>query len=64
MSVGKMTNAGHRVIFEKNRAYAVNKDGEIISLSEREGEIYYVNELNPELANIAETEVKSVLKQY
>ena len=63
-SVGKMTNAGHKVIFEKNRAYAVNKDGEIIIVAEREGELYYVNELNPELANVAETEVNSVLMQW
>jgi len=62
MSVGIM-NRGHGVIFEKQQPMVdVNK--EIVLVTKRVGDLYYVNELNQERPNIAETEVKSVLRKW
>lgn len=46
------------MIFEKQRAYVVKVSGEIVVVAERVGDLYYVNELNQEHANIADTEAK------
>ena len=57
MSVSKITDTGHEVNFKKNAAYITNNLGEIVVVAKRQGDLYYVKELQEE-TNIAETDLK------
>lgn len=46
LSVGKITDKGCEVIFNKNNAFIVDSEGEIKLAAERIGDLYYVRERN------------------
>lgn len=55
LSVGKITDRGYRVIFEKEKADIVDKDGDTILVADRRNGLYYIREENVE--HSANTEV-------
>ena len=60
LSVSKMTDYGHEVMFKKGAAYAVDSSGQIVAFSERQGDFYFVQEIaeSTSLAEIPQTTLR------
>ena len=45
MSVAEIIDKGHEAIFKKTAAYVRNESQEVVVVAERQGDLYYVNEV-------------------
>lgn len=63
VSVAKITNKGCDVIFDNNKAYIRDKEGDTLLIAERQGDLYYVRK-NNECANITQHDCSELLKWH
>lgn len=54
ISAGKVTDGGHSVIFDKNKAEIVNSDKKVLLTAEREKDLYYFKSVNNPVENFSE----------
>lgn len=56
ISVSKITDKGHNVIFDKNKAEVIDNSGNVLLTAKRERDLYYFQKIvNPECKKICET---------
>jgi len=63
ISVAKITDKDHEVLFRRDSAIVLNPQGQVRLTAERRGDFYYINE-DSSLACVAETEDRLVLKKW
>ena len=63
MSVTKITDKGHEVIFKKTAAYVLNESKEVVVVAERQGDLYYVKEV-PENAGMLNQKPNSEIMDW
>ena len=65
VSIGKITDKGHNVLFSKTKAEVINHDGEVLLTAERENDLYFLRDFtDPECKNIFQVNVaERILKK-
>lgn len=64
LSVGKITDRGNKVIFEKDKAYIVEKSGEVTLTAQRKAGLYYIEFNEKNSCNYSSKEYSDVMEWH
>lgn len=64
MSVSKITDKGHEVHFKQNEAVIFSQSKEIVAKAKRIGDLYYLETIPSETANVVHLNKKSMIEQW